>query len=82
LREIYDEMHRRGLTRSERAFSRDWLCRSSNHLADTGGEISVETAMRLYVRLTIARQSDLAAAVWADIIARIQGGSEPPRAML
>ena len=58
--DIYATARARGLVASRRRFSREFLGRASNYLADRGAErCSAGALLNLYRRLGEARQTDL-----------------------
>ncbi|HYI83859.1 MAG TPA: hypothetical protein VEX11_11690 [Acetobacteraceae bacterium] len=66
---IYDAARARGLVRSRRQFSREFLGRAPNYAADAGlRRCSAGALLNLYCRLGEARQMDLQAAAFARLL--------------
>lgn len=60
--DIYEALKSRGLTRSRRHFSRDFLGMAENYSADTGlARCSADALLNLHRRLGELRQADLQA---------------------
>lgn len=60
IEDIYEAAKARGLTRSLRHFSRDFLGMAANYASDTGlARCSADALLRLHRRLGELRQADL-----------------------
>jgi hypothetical protein len=69
IHDIYTEVRARGLVRSLRQFSRDFLGRAPNYAADRGlSRCSAGALLHLYRGLTELRQADLAAAAFERLL--------------
>jgi len=68
MKQLIEDMRVQGLTTSDRDFSRRWLGRAGNYVADRNGTMTVSTATRLFIRLKIAGHDDWARRVWNWII--------------
>lgn len=72
--DIYEAARARGLVLSKRRFSKDYLGRGSNYLADRGFDgCSAGVLVHLHRRLGNAGQPDLQARV-LELLLRYQGG--------
>lgn len=65
---VIREMVERGIAKSARECSVEWMQRAPNYVADRGGAISADAALTLYLRLRAAGHADLAASVWSEIV--------------
>ncbi len=67
--DIYSAAEARGLVASRRGFSREFLGRAANYLADRGGErCSAGALLNLYRRLGEAGQTDLQARTFERLL--------------
>ena len=66
---IYNAARERGLVRSLRGFSREFLGRSANYASDTGlDRCSVGALVNLYMHLEATGQPDLQAVAFARLL--------------
>lgn len=75
--DLVDMLREAGLARSDREVSSAWLRRAPNYLADRGGTLSAETALRLYLRLREGGHGHLAEQVWHRAILPLAGPRSP-----
>jgi hypothetical protein len=70
IKDIYDAARARKLVASRRQFSRDYLGRAGNYVADRGfGGCSAGALVSLFKRLGEARQADLQAEAFKLLLA-------------
>lgn len=70
IEQIYDAARERGLVRSRRQFSREYLGRAPNYTADRGfNGCSAGALVSLFKRLGEARQTDLQAEAFKLLLA-------------
>jgi hypothetical protein len=69
VRAIFEEMRARGMVRSGRAFSRDWLDRAPNYTCAVGFDrLAPGALLHLHRRLLTAGEADLAARLMVHLI--------------
>jgi hypothetical protein len=80
MRQVFEAMVERGIVRSSRQFSVEWLGRARNYAADRGMDaISPEAKLTAFLLLRERGHADLASEVWKDI-ARDPRLRRPPAA--
>jgi hypothetical protein len=70
MQDIYESMKARGLVRSHREFSRQFLGRAANYASDTGlDRCSIRALLCLYARLGEIKEAALQAAAFERLLA-------------
>ncbi len=75
MRPVFERMVERGIVRSSRQFSTEWLGRAPNYASDRGMDaISAEAKLRAFLRLRRGGHADLATEVWSDLVRGLRPG--------